>query len=176
MKFRRKAKRFSNQSSGNFFSLQSNISKVRLFPNIKVNNTKGRGTGSEIVDIYPKICLVNHDCLPNTHTYWKSKTESSNIHVVCTVETGEKITIAYRPVKEMHSIRDTHSSRERMHLILRVIFAASHQPKLKWEILNEPTLNFLDMKSMMRIFFLNNLKKVYQTAIPLFRYLKRRIR
>ncbi|TGO92065.1 hypothetical protein BPOR_0011g00160 [Botrytis porri] len=107
-----KVKRLPKSVQQQFFSLQNNICKEQPFSGILVTNAIGRGTGSTIVDIYPTICLINHDCLPNTHTYWNSETESRNIHAVCAIKAGEEITIAYRPGKgETFDARRAHLKR-----------------------------------------------------------------
>ncbi|TGO26328.1 hypothetical protein BPAE_0062g00430 [Botrytis paeoniae] len=94
-KFKRLPKSEQRQS----FSLQNNICKEQPFSGILVTNAIGRGTGSTIVDIFPTICPINHDCLPNTHTYWNTRTESRNLHAVCTIKAGEEPITAYRPGK-----------------------------------------------------------------------------
>ncbi|KAF7884450.1 uncharacterized protein EAF02_004786 [Botrytis sinoallii] len=102
----------SQKSNGNFFSLQNNICKGQPFSGILVTDAIGRGNGSTIVDIYPTICLINHDCLPNTHTYWNPKTECRNVHAVRAIKSGEEITIAYRPGKgETLDVRREHLKR-----------------------------------------------------------------
>ncbi|KAF7950982.1 uncharacterized protein EAE97_002534 [Botrytis byssoidea] len=94
-----KVKKLPKSEQQQFFSLQNNICKGQPCSGILVANGIGRGTGSTVVDIFPTICLINHDCLPNTHTYWNPKTECRNIHAVCPIKAGEEITIAYRPGK-----------------------------------------------------------------------------
>ncbi|THV55716.1 hypothetical protein BGAL_0004g00370 [Botrytis galanthina] len=107
-----KVKRLPKSEQRQFFSLQNNICKGQPCSGILVTNGIGRGTGSTIVDIFPTICLINHDCLPNTHTYWNPQTGYRNIHAVCPIKAGEEITIAYRPGKgETFDARRAHLKR-----------------------------------------------------------------
>jgi hypothetical protein len=45
--------------------------------------------------IYPTICLINHDCVPNAQNNWNADAKHETIHATRDIRVGEEITIAY---------------------------------------------------------------------------------
>ncbi|KUI59135.1 SET domain-containing protein 5 [Cytospora mali] len=78
-----------------FLSLHNNFPGKFTFTGIVRTNALPCGPGSIVGGVYPTICLINHNCLPNAHNSWDSNREHETIYAIRPIKAGEEITIAY---------------------------------------------------------------------------------
>ena len=77
-----------------FFSLHNSYSDKNVFRGIFKTNSLPCGP-EPFSAVYPTICLINHDCIPNTHHSWNKNLNAETVHATRSIAAGEEITIAY---------------------------------------------------------------------------------
>ncbi|WEW61399.1 hypothetical protein PRK78_006889 [Emydomyces testavorans] len=88
-------KALSKPEQRQFLALHNNFPGKHPFSGTVKTNALPCGPGSELGGIYPTICLINHNCLPNAHHSWNSDTNRETIHAIRPISAGEEITISY---------------------------------------------------------------------------------
>ncbi|KAF1811002.1 hypothetical protein P152DRAFT_73632 [Eremomyces bilateralis CBS 781.70] len=82
-------------SQRQFLSLYNNCPGKHPFSNTFKTNALPCGAGSVVGGVYPTICLINHNCIPNSHNNWDSNAEHETIYAIRPIKTGEEVTISY---------------------------------------------------------------------------------
>ncbi|KAK2743435.1 hypothetical protein FQN57_004900 [Myotisia sp. PD_48] len=90
-----KLKALSKTKQRLFLSLHNNYSKKHPFSGIVKTNALPCGPHSKIGGVYATICLINHSCIPNTHSSWNSNLGRETIHATRYISVGEEITFSY---------------------------------------------------------------------------------
>ncbi len=67
-----KLRSLSKTQQRQFLSLHNNFPGKHPFSGVVKTNALPCGPNSVIGGIYPTICLINHNCLPNAHNSWNS--------------------------------------------------------------------------------------------------------
>ena len=88
-------KKLPKESQRQFLSLHNNRPGKLTFYNISKTNALPCGPDSPIGGVYPTICFINHDYLPNAHNNWNSEAEHKTIYATRDIAAGEEITIPY---------------------------------------------------------------------------------
>lgn len=78
-----------------YFSLHNNFPGKPVLDSILKTNGLPCGSSSSIGGVYPTICLINHSCLPNSHSNWNDGLKHETIHAIRSIKAGEEITISY---------------------------------------------------------------------------------
>ncbi|KAK6362553.1 hypothetical protein TWF730_000011 [Orbilia blumenaviensis] len=66
-----------------------------LYTGIFRTNALPCGVDSPVGAVYPTICLMNHDCLPNTTHFWNENIQQETIHATRFIPAGSELTISY---------------------------------------------------------------------------------
>ncbi|OTA99337.1 hypothetical protein M426DRAFT_325258 [Hypoxylon sp. CI-4A] len=90
-----KVKDLSKEQQRQFLSLHNSHPGQYPFSGIVKTNCLPCGPGARVGGIYPTICLINHDCVPNTNHSWNEDGGFETIHAVRPIKQGEEITIDY---------------------------------------------------------------------------------
>lgn len=91
----RKLKTMSKDEQRQFLSLHNNFRGQYAFSGIVRTNALPCGPESRVGGIYPKICLINHSCIPNVHNNWNPEARHETIHALRDILAGEEIMISY---------------------------------------------------------------------------------
>ncbi|KAH7131663.1 hypothetical protein B0J13DRAFT_642489 [Dactylonectria estremocensis] len=78
-----------------FLLLHNNFPGKLPFFGIMRTNSICCGPGSETGAVYATISLINHSCLPNTHSSWNYERGHQTVHAIRDIVCGEEITLAY---------------------------------------------------------------------------------
>ncbi|KAK6201779.1 hypothetical protein LQW54_009358 [Pestalotiopsis sp. IQ-011] len=90
-----KLKTLSKDEQRQFLSLHNNFPGQHAFNGIVRTNALPCGPESRVGGIYPKICLINHSCIPNAHNNWNTEALHETIHALRDISAGEEIMISY---------------------------------------------------------------------------------
>ncbi|OIW23875.1 SET domain-containing protein [Coniochaeta ligniaria NRRL 30616] len=90
-----KIKALAKDQQRQFLCLHNNFPGQYAFAGIVKTNALPCGSGAMVGAVYPTICLVNHSCMPNSHTNWNEDAGHETIHATRFIKAGEEITIAY---------------------------------------------------------------------------------
>jgi hypothetical protein len=82
-------------SQRQFLSLHNKAPGKYPFATIFETNALPCGSNSVVGGVYPTICLINHNCIPNSHNNWNENQKHETIHALRDIEAGEEITIQY---------------------------------------------------------------------------------
>lgn len=88
-------KGLSKDEQRQFLSLHNNFPGQHAFNGIVRTNALPCGPESRVGGIYPKICLINHSCIPNAHNNWNPEAQHETIHALRDILAGEEIMISY---------------------------------------------------------------------------------
>lgn len=88
-------KKLPKESQRRFLSLHNSRPGELPFYSIFKTNALPCGPDSSTGGVYPTICFINHDCLPNAHNNWNSEAEHETIYATRAIAAGEEITIPY---------------------------------------------------------------------------------
>ncbi|KAH6638513.1 hypothetical protein BKA67DRAFT_528722 [Truncatella angustata] len=91
----RKLKTLSKNEQRQLLSLHNNFPGQYAFDGIVRTNALPCGPNSRVGGVYPKICLINHSCIPNAHNNWNEEAQHETIHAVRDISVGEEIMISY---------------------------------------------------------------------------------
>ena len=90
-----KVKTLPKDQQRRYLSLHNNNKGKNIFAGIFRTNALPCGPDSIVGAVYPKICLINHACDPNSHHSWNSSRGRETIHATRDIKVGEEITISY---------------------------------------------------------------------------------
>jgi hypothetical protein len=94
-----KVKALSKGHQRQYLSLHNNHPGKTPFSGIFRTNALPCGPSSLTSAVYPTICLINHNCLPNSYHSWNSATSMETVHAGRDIKAGEEITISYMGVE-----------------------------------------------------------------------------
>ncbi|KAF3920161.1 hypothetical protein AA313_de0204011 [Arthrobotrys entomopaga] len=94
--FKTKVSRLSPLQQSQFLSLHNKYpASYPAYSGIFRTNALPCGVDSPIGAVYPTICLMNHDCLPNTTHFWNENLQQETIHATRFIPAGSELTISY---------------------------------------------------------------------------------
>jgi hypothetical protein len=97
-----KVKALSREDQRHYLSLHNNYAGANPFNGIFKTNALPCGPDSPVGAVYPTICLINHDCRPNSYHNWNDSTSTETIHASRDIKAGEEITISYAGGETSH--------------------------------------------------------------------------
>jgi len=100
-------KTLSKDEQRQFLSLHNNFPGKQPFNGIVRTNALPCGSAASVGGVYPKICRINHSCIPNAHNSWNSKVKCESIHAIRSIKAGEEITISYDKGEPQESRRNS---------------------------------------------------------------------